>query len=77
MLICFKFQNFQPYGIADLTASTASQQFLSHARYDLYDFLSEKSLRLAIFYGIGGTFNLAIRLLFTGSLTLWELILKH
>jgi len=31
----------------------------------MYDFLSEKSLRLAIFYGIGGTFNLAIWVLFT------------
>jgi hypothetical protein len=30
----------------------------------MYDFLSEKSLRLAIFYGIGGTFILAIRILF-------------
>jgi hypothetical protein len=31
----------------------------------MYDFLSEKSLRLAIFYGIGETFNLAIWILFT------------
>jgi len=31
----------------------------------MYDFLSEKSLRLAKFYGIGGTFILAIWILFT------------
>ena len=31
----------------------------------MYDFLSEKSLRLAIFYDIGGTFILAIWILFT------------
>jgi len=31
----------------------------------MYDFLSEKPLRLAKFYGMGGTFNLAILILFT------------
>jgi hypothetical protein len=31
----------------------------------MYNFLPEKPLRLAIFYGIGETFNLAIRILFT------------
>jgi len=30
----------------------------------MYDFLPEKSLRLAKFYGIGGTFILAIWLFF-------------
>jgi hypothetical protein len=31
----------------------------------MYNFLSEKQLRLAKFYSIGGTFNLAILILFT------------
>jgi len=42
--------------------STALQRFFSHSRYYMYDFLSEKTLRLAKFYGIGGTFNLAIEI---------------
>jgi len=41
--------------------STALRWFFSHSKYDLYDFLPEKPPRLAKFYGIGGTFNLAIR----------------
>jgi hypothetical protein len=45
--------------------STALQQFFSQSKYYMYDFLSEKSLRLAIFYDIGGPFNLAIQVLFT------------
>jgi hypothetical protein len=40
--------------------SAALQQFFSHSRYDLYNFLPEKSLRLAKFYGIGGIFNLTM-----------------
>jgi len=38
--------------------STALQQFFSHSIYYMYNFLSEKSLRL-----VYGTFNLAIWIL--------------
>jgi len=40
----------------------------------MYDFLPEKSLRLAIFYGIGGIFILAIWILFTRASTVILLI---
>jgi len=36
----------------------------------MYYFNPEKPLRLAKFYGIGGTFNLAIQILFTSVLKL-------
>jgi len=39
----------------------------------MYDFLSEKSRRLAIFYGIGGIFNLALWILFTKALMINDL----
>ncbi len=45
--------------------STALVWFFSHSRYYMYDFEPEKPLRLAKFYGIGKTFNLAICALFT------------
>ena len=38
----------------------------------MYYLGSEKPLRLAKFYGIDGTFNLAIRILFTSSSSIGE-----
>jgi hypothetical protein len=38
----------------------------------MYYLGSEKPLRLAIFYGIGGTFSLAIRIFFTSSSSIGE-----
>ena len=39
---------------------TALQWFFSYSIYYMYYFEAEKPLRLAKFYEIGGTFNLAI-----------------
>jgi len=51
--------------------STALHWFFSHSRYDLYDCLPEKPLRL-----VDGSFNLAIRVLFTRVATVSHHIIR-